>query len=211
MAGTPRCFTKMRINVRFLIDISTIWSYFFRANYIAINQGSINLIEQNKMIERSWREDYINSRVTRYYYWWIYSNWVDLAVWAIMFRIVVDGWRPSVRTALKWWWRSFAKRNTFAFENRSDIDWQLSVMSVIRDTRMQARCDSRADFRPACLVFISPFEWSILFSFSSSVYRRNNIISPLSFVWFFSRFSSPRSKVGKEKKYIKSTRDILHS
>lgn len=42
---------------------------FFRANYIAINQGSINLIEQNKMIERSWREDYINSRVTRYYYW----------------------------------------------------------------------------------------------------------------------------------------------
>lgn len=124
---------------------------------------------------------------------------MDLAVWAIMFRIVVDGWRASVRTALKWWWRPFAKRNTFAFENRSGIDWQLSVMSVIRDTRMQARCDSRADFRP---VSHFSFESSILFNFSSSVYRREQYyISPLSFRLIFLSFpfSTKQRKIGKRK------------
>lgn len=81
-------------------------------------------------------------------------------------------------------WKSFGR-----------FDWQLSVMSVIRDTRMQPRCDSRADFRPACASFPFPrlIEWSILFFQFLDDTTSFHYHSSISF------FSSPKGKLARKK------------
>lgn len=91
---------------------------------------------------------------------------------------------------------------------KSGIDWQLSVMSVIRDTRMQARCDSRADFRAACLVSIPRFNdrsFSRLQFIDETVLYRHYHTSDFS-------LASPlheAKKSWKRKEYIKSTREPI--
>lgn len=130
-----------------------------------------------------------------YYYRRIRSNWLDLEVEAIMFRTVLAGCRPSETTARTRRWRPFRAKYICIWKSLG-VDWQSFMMSVIRDTRMQAMWFA---CRFSERVSRFPFSISRLTIDRPEPLPRQSI-QYSSFVWFFSSFLFPQRKQREKRR-----------